>query len=146
MRKYFGVIPLLIVFLVCMSGCEGDGSSSFDGTGSVPDLAGTWTGTYYIEEDDTGTRFNSQSISATVTQSGISVSIVTSKGGTAHELVGEIDASGNMLMTDSFDGETWSTFNRAATESLIELNDILREDEITSVDYGDSLATVVLRR
>jgi hypothetical protein len=74
------------------------------------------------------------------------VSIVTSRGGVARRLEGEIDSDGAMLLTDAFDGEIWSTYRRRATSTLIEVNDFLLVEELSDPTWGRSLVTLVLSR
>lgn len=131
--------------LVGWVGCEGDGGDGGDG---APNVAGSWSGSYYLLEPQTLNHYRTARLTATVTQQGSSVSITTTKSGTAHYLTGAIDASGNMDLRDSYDGEHWTTYHRPATASSIEINDFIYANELETVSISGRyvLATLELSR
>jgi len=137
--------------MIFSTGCE----EEYDGP-VVPDISGSWTGSYYFNEKggksaidlSKGSRRGLRSITATVAQNEdnhANVTITTSNSGRGHHFYGTIDAIGNMRMIDSYDGETWTTFNRRATSQLIELNDLILSGEIKD-GVGQGLMTVLLNR
>jgi len=139
------------VAIVFGAGCE----EEYDGP-VVPNIAGNWRGSYYFYEQDDkgaidlskGSRRGLRAITATVVQNEdnhMYVSITTSKSGRGHHFYGTIDGMGNMRMVDSYDGETWTTFNRRATPQVIELNDLVLSGEIKD-DVGQGLMTVLLNQ
>ena len=79
-----------------------------------------WTG--YFET----TGFNNrQSITASINQSGNSVTIVTSKSGLGSRLVGSINSNGDMLVFDQYDGEDWTTHFGPATLAQVAIYDFI---------------------
>jgi hypothetical protein len=141
---HFVVIPVLLLPVVLGSGCDqsaawlavspafyllNSGGSAFgggDGNKADPvgaDIAGDWAG--YYENDETGDREN---ITATVSQDGDAVSITTSKTGPGHHLTGAISAEAHLFMTDSYDGQTW-TSQTPATHNSLEIGDYTYKPE-----------------
>lgn len=118
-----------------MTGCSDGGSGEYTG----PSLSGSdWSGGYAVTE---GPGF-SRSITATVEQDGSSVIITTSRpaGTPAHRFTGSISSDGNMVMTDQYDGETWTTLRGPASPSLIKILDYRKDISETA------LAVVDIRR
>jgi hypothetical protein len=99
----------------------GGGEDKTDPVGA--DIAGEWSG--YYENDDTGDREN---ITATVSQDGDAVTITTSKTGTGHHLTGTITVEADLRMTDSYDGQTW-TSQKSATSTSLEVGDYTSRPE-----------------
>ncbi len=63
-------------------------------------------------------------ITATVRHIGEGIVIVTSKPtGIAHELRGRVKSSGNLVLKDPFDGQTWTTLFGPATPGHIRIAD-----------------------
>ncbi|MBM4142134.1 MAG: hypothetical protein FJ225_00865 [Lentisphaerae bacterium] len=123
------------------AGCE----EEYDGPW-VPDLSGQWKGSYYfLQYDKTAagpdsapapaeagkaSKRGERDITAVIAfdeENHTRVTITTSLQGRAHFLYGNLDASGNMVLTDQYDGETWTTHRRRATPDLIEINDLVFE-------------------
>ncbi len=117
-------------------GCGGGkGKSSSGGGGSTsstasattttnvvgPNLNGDWAG-YYKSVNG-----NYQNLTATISHTGSRVVITTSvpEGSIIHELIGQIDASGNMLLYDQFDNEDWTTLYGPASTNSINLADFV---------------------
>lgn len=90
-------------------------------TTEPPDIAGeNWTG--YFSRTDMESK---QYLTASITQSGSQVTIVTTKTGLGHYFSGIMNSSGDMLLYDHFDGEDWSTHNGPATSTKIKIYDYL---------------------
>jgi hypothetical protein len=68
---------------------------------------------------------NRQSISAVISQSGSRVSIVTSKSGLGHYLIGSINSRGHMLLYDQYDGEDWTTHYGPASAGKVAIYDYI---------------------
>ncbi len=93
----------------------GGGEDTADPVGA--DIAGKWTG--YYENDETG---EYETLTATVSQDGDAVTITTSKSGPGHSLNGSIGSDANLFMTDSYDGQSW-TSQRPATSTSLDVGD-----------------------
>jgi len=99
-------------------GCD-DGDSGSSKTPVGPDLRGKWDGIYYFEGI-----FNTATteLTAKISQNADAIVLTTSLSGTGARFTGQIDADGTMLLTDSQDGEVWTT-SYPATETLVEISD-----------------------
>jgi len=140
--------------LLGVVGCEDYFEEPYDGP-HVPDISGDWTGSFFYYEYSSskipvqpgkGSRRGETSITATITLNETDhsyVTITTSREGRGHRFTGRIDAAGNMNMTDSYDGETWTTHKSRATTERVELNDIAWEDELQE-GLGKGLLTILL--
>jgi hypothetical protein len=85
-----------------------------------PDLNGSWSGFVNLVNEGN----ENVSISATVSQSGGSISISTSSPYSyARSFSGKISNSGDIKVKDGHTGETWTTYSGAASESSIRLYD-----------------------
>jgi hypothetical protein len=105
---------VLVVLLATLVGCE----DSDTGT----DLSGSWNGLY--------TRPGYQeSLTATITQDGESLTIETTKIGNAHFLAGTISTNGYIELRDPYDGQTWTSLG-PLTETNFYIRDFLFEAEV----------------
>ena len=96
-----------------------DNSSSKD-TKTSPvgaDIAGSWSGKYW--DENTG---DTEPVTAEVSQDGDAVVITTSRTGSGHNLTGTIKTNAEMLLTDSYDGQRWSTWT-PVTHNAMDLLD-----------------------
>ncbi|MFO7870489.1 MAG: hypothetical protein R6V03_03540 [Kiritimatiellia bacterium] len=130
-----------LIAAVLFTGCEDDDDST-----GVPDVSGSWSGYYYIQEEDSGQIHYVESLSAEVTQSGTNLTILTSRPEDGRELTGTIDTNGEMILVDAYDLEIWSTYYLPATETYLQVNDIVFADETGHPEWGMTLATIELER
>ncbi len=87
----------------------------------VPNLEGSWSGTY-------STPTGSQGLEADIQQSGRRVEIVTSKDGEAHSFAGAFRAKDNVLdLIDLETDEEWTSNGRVSKHHL-QIRDYLWED------------------
>ncbi len=94
--------------------------STLDSQGRISVGGNGWRGFFQT------TGFNNRrSISASVNQSGSSVSMVTSKSGLGHYLRGSTNSRGDMLLYDQYDGEDWTTHRGPATDTHIAIYDYI---------------------
>jgi hypothetical protein len=91
-------IGLLACVMLAASGCEDNN----EGSSSVPDISGDWSGFYQFPG---GTQVP---LSATVGVNGNDLFVMTTLSGTAHLLTGTINEHGRVFLTDAYDGDTWS--------------------------------------
>lgn len=135
----------MVILFSFVAGCEPPYTGPY-----APEIAGEWTGVYYLREIGRTTRHLEESITATIYQDAEDhrkVAILTSRTTTAHLLRGTIDARGFMKLVDPYDNEIWTTHYKNATNDFIELNDIIYEDEPVEGavrDWGDLMATMRL--
>lgn len=87
---------------------------------STPKISGNWSGTYSWSD---GTHV--MSVRATIEQNGGSLVIRTSKGAPGRLLTGQIRSNGRIRLTDSDDGEIWSTYYGAASANHVKIADFL---------------------
>ena len=121
-------------------GCGGGGGGNGGGPSEGPDLRGSWGGIYFVEG-----RGGSESISATVNQSGDMITISTTKSGPpGQSFSGTMDGSGFITATDASDGETWTTHQHRATPTFLELEDFIRKP--TPEDESPPLQIIRLTR
>ena len=85
-----------------------------------PKIAGKWSGKYSWSD---GTHL--MSVSATIEQNGNSLVIRTSKAAPGRLLTGQIRSNGKIRLTDSDDGEIWSTYYGAASANHVKIADFL---------------------
>lgn len=109
---------VLLVGLHC--GCDGGGEAPLPPVG--PSIGGQWAGRFFVAESSD---IRDQAVTATIRQNGDAVIIETSLVGVGARLTGAIDAEGNMVLTDPFDGETWTTFFGPATPTAVTVADFL---------------------
>lgn len=109
----------LIVFL---TGCDDGGGDNSSGPGTdYPDIAGDWSGTYYQTH-----RAGGEALTASIKQSEDAVIIKTSRAdGVGKSFTGSISTDGEMILTDAFDGETWTTYYGPSDSSQITIADYL---------------------
>jgi len=129
---------LIIAIVLVLSSCGGEGDTNSGGGQAAqpqnpdavtPDLTAatigpnlngdTWAG-YFKSVEGAFT-----SMGATINHVGNKVTILTTKAGIAHKLVGVIDGSGNMFMIDQVDGEDWTTLYGAVSANSINLADFV---------------------
>lgn len=143
MKHRVPVPAVLGVLLFLVAGCEPPYTGPY-----APEIAGKWTGIYYVREIGRTTRHLEESITATIYQDRTNhtkVAVLTSRTTTARLLRGTIDAKGFMRLVDSYDNEIWTTHYRNATNDFVEINDIIyREEPVEGVvrDWGDLMATI----
>lgn len=124
MRSYY-ISMLAAALIAVVDGCNtGDG-----GTGGSPgsagiDLSGTWQGRYVAPDLEVP-------LTAKIRQSGDSIIIQTTKEGVGHLLTGVMRADGSLLLTDSFDGETWTSYGEVS-ETYVRIRDYLFNAELGS--------------
>lgn len=85
-----------------------------------PKIAGKWSGTYSWSD---GT--HAMSVRATIEQNGSGLVIRTSKAAPGRLLTGQIRSNGRIRLTDSDDGEIWSTYYGAASANHVKIADFL---------------------
>lgn len=136
---------LLIFIGIGLAGLWGCGSDSGDSGPRVigPKVSGNnWTGFY----------FNSANgfqvpLTATITHTSNDVVIVTNKiEPPAQMLTGTISTNGTMVLTDAFDGETWTTFFGPATRKFVKVADFSRVPEDRENDINVPIKFVELSR
>lgn len=121
-----GAIGLLL------TGCDDHSGGSSGGvnptrsaasvSSNVPNLEGSWHGTYRTPN-------GSESLEADIAQSGRRVEIVTSKGGEAHSFEGAFRSEDNVLdLVDLETDEEW-TSNGRVTKSHVQIRDYLWDDD-----------------
>ena len=126
-----GAIGAAAIAAVALGAAGSGGSSSDSGVDPVPppttpvvgpDLNGTnWSG--YLTINDSSAR-GSQNITASIMQSGASITIITSSTlAYGHRFDGRISRNGNMLVYDSITGEDWSTHVGTTSANHIDLYD-----------------------
>lgn len=110
-------MALGLAFLEFLSGCGGGSGGGPSVIG--PNLNGDWKGDFYITDGSVD-----RLLTAHIDHEGTNITIRTSRtAGTAVLLTGRIDAEGNMVLTDGFDGETWTTIEGSATKNHILIED-----------------------
>ena len=85
-------------------------------------IAGKHSRGYFDISDES---YNEMDIAASISQSGIEVSITTSKSDLGHHLTGTINSYGDMLVYDSYDEEDWSTHYGPASYTQVEIYDYI---------------------
>ena len=85
-----------------------------------PKIAGKWSGTYSWSD---GT--HPMNVRATIEQNGNSLVIRTSKAAPGRLLTGQIRSNGRIRLTDSDDGEIWSTYYGSASANHVKIADFL---------------------
>ena len=88
--------------------------------GGTPKIAGKWLGKYSWSD---GTHL--MSVSATIEQNGNSLVIRTSKAAPGRLLTGQIRSNGRIRLTDSDDGEIWSTYYGPVSANHVKIADFL---------------------
>ena len=113
-------------FDLLLAGCNGGGGGG--GEPPVgPNLNGDWAGSYYgVRTGDPGRR----AVTANIRHRGTTVIINTSLTGAGATLTGTIDPDGEMVLTDPYDGETWTTHVRPASPTRVQVADYLYDDEL----------------
>jgi len=100
-------------------GGNGTTTANSNNTNTIPRIKGNWSGSYYRTD-----RPERLSLTAKIEQDRDAVIITTSKsGGTAVNFTGNIRNSGNMRLTDAYDGEAWTTYYGPAKENRIVIAD-----------------------
>jgi hypothetical protein len=89
---------------------------------------------------------NTESVRATIEVIGDSMIVTTSRpaGGTAHRLTGTLRSDGNFRLTDSFDGEIWSSYEGPASPNHVILLDFVNPP--SSANPRPNLYKMDLRR
>lgn len=89
-------------------------------------LQGEWVGQFYIHpEKQPSNRRSILNLFSTITQSGGSVTVRTTKTGVGARQSGTIRSDRHMRMVDAYDGEVWTTFWGPATYGSVRLYDFL---------------------
>ncbi|MCX7818295.1 MAG: hypothetical protein N2652_03675 [Kiritimatiellae bacterium] len=116
---------VIALLMAAMDGCNSGGGGTGGSPGSAGiDLSGTWQGQYVAPGVEIP-------LSAKIRQSGDSIIIQTTKDGVGHLLTGVMRADGSLLLTDSFDGETWTSYG-PVTESYVRIRDYLYDPSLGS--------------
>ena len=126
---FFAAVMSLLIFEGCNDGGGGGTSVNVtNDTGTVStsslDLSGSWRGRYTSPTQDVP-------LTAKIRQSGDTLIIQTTKQGVGHLLTGTIASSGNIMLTDSMDGETWTSYGQV-TENNFLIRDYLYKPELGS--------------
>lgn len=135
MKHRFRLLGVLMA-LALIGGCNSGGG----GTGGNPgaagiDLSGSWTGEYISPAQTVP-------LTAKIRQSGDSVIIQTTKSGPGNLLTGTMGPTGDLLLTDAFDGETWTSYGQVSGHH-IRIRDYFYDPTLGS----DSLEQdIILRR
>ena len=116
----------VLAFLAAiLDGCNSGGGGTGGSPGSAGiDLSGTWQGRYVSPDLEVP-------LSAKIRQSGDSIIIQTTKDGVGHLLTGVMRPDGSLLLTDSFDGETWTSYG-PVTETHVRIRDYLYDPTLGS--------------
>lgn len=121
--KLHGLKATIMTGLIAAAlGCNLDGGGSSGGSPLVgPDLRGSWSGFSGVTSSSAKTP-----VKATVKQKEDMVTITTTlpKDGTGSQFTGTINGDGDMVLTDAFDGETWTTYKGPANSSSIRIFDL----------------------
>lgn len=128
LHRFYDISVILFVLTSrSIPGCAGQGKSV---PPVGPDIRGRWGGVYYQTD-----RGGQVSLSASIGQEGDAVTISTSKpAGTARLLTGTINEEGRMVLTDGFDGETWTTLFGPATPNHVKLADYVYTPSLEDPD------------
>ena len=122
--KHIAALVVSIWTVLSLAGCN-DGSGGGGGSSSSGlTIGGKWSGRYVNPSQ-------SMSLSAEISQQGNSVIISTTKSGVGHLLTGTITDGGNLRLTDSYDGETWTSYG-PVTANSIRIRDYLYDPELGS--------------
>lgn len=114
------LLCLVTLGLGLLSACGGGGGGAAPVGPSI--AGGNWAGVYFVEG-----RSGVEEIKASISQNGDVVKISTTKAeGVGRLFTGSIDASGDMALTDAYDGELWTTYRIPAAENFIEIDDFTR--------------------
>ncbi len=141
LRVFLGALLLSALLTSCggngntdSGAATADNTATNDATGVAvvgPDLNGSdWAG--YIKSERDGVT----NLTATITHQGNQVTIVTSKDGLAHELVGTINAVGETNMRDLFDNEQWTSVYGNVSQNSINLGDYIANDQGRIIDQN----------
>ena len=119
--------------MLVLEGCNDGGSGGANvnvtndtgvvSTGSLS-LSGSWSGRYTSPT-------LTVPLTAKIRQSGDTLIIQTTKAGVGHLLTGTIGSAGNIMLTDSMDGETWTSYG-TVTENNMVIRDYLYKPELGS--------------
>jgi len=139
--------PLFLVIfvaagLIALWGCGSDsGDSGPKRIGPNVDGA-SWSGFYF----NSASGFQ-ENLTATITHTSNDIVIVTTKmEPPAQRFTGTISTNGTMLLTDSYDGETWTTFFGPATRKFVKIADFARVPEDQEDDINVPIKFVELSR
>ena len=91
-----------------------------DSSQGPPKISGNWSGTYSWSD---GTHV--MNVRASIEQNGSGLVIRTSKAAPGRLLTGQIRSNGRIRLTDSDDGEIWSTFYGPVSASHVKIADYL---------------------
>lgn len=94
-------------------------------------LGGTWTGSASIRGDGSPAGLP---VTATVRQNGDAITIRTSLTALGANFSGAIEEDGNLVLTDAFDGETWTTHFQKPTNNHIQIADYVRPPSFEDPD------------
>ena len=139
-RFLLTIIYTIFVPSLFLVGCSDDNEDDNRAPPVGPNIHGSWLGTFTTD----GKPENTQNISATIRQDGDAIMLQTSLEGLGQSLTGTIKESGRMTMIDAFDAEIWTTYQKAATVTDIELDDFTRAP--TAEDPQPPLNKIILKR
>lgn len=114
------VMPLAAVALLMVfaAGCEND-----NGPDPVyADLRGNWTGYYEAPG-------RHEDLTANITQQGSNLVIETSLTGVGQNFTGIITSDGKIRLTDSYDGETWTSYGEVSSH-YVRIRDYLFDPDL----------------
>jgi hypothetical protein len=95
------------LLLVVAAGCENSESES-----PAPfDISGTWAGEYI-------TPWRGMNITAEIEQNGSDIIIKTSLPAEGGLMVGIMDGEGNIMLKDSYGGQTWTSYGVQTANSI----------------------------
>lgn len=110
--------------MLVLVACNDGGGSSGVPSASGLDLTGAWSGRYQSPSMQL-------SLTARIRQSGDTLIIQTTKEGVGHLLTGMLNANGSIMLTDSLDGETWTSYGEV-TENNMWIRDYLYDPSLGS--------------
>lgn len=108
---------LTTVSLLVLAACNDGGGSTGGPSSSGFNLSGSWSGRYQSPDMQLA-------LTAKIRQDGDTLIIQTTKEGVGHLLTGTISTNGSIMLTDSLDGETWTSYGEV-TDVYVRIRDYL---------------------